>query len=162
MPEKKKFKFNVIDAIVVVVLLAALCFAGYKLLWEPRSPENTTSTTYRVTYFCEEVPDFAAAAIQNGTPISDEQKDTPLGTLIEEPVIEPSVSYAYDAEGNWKASSKPGYNSVKLTAEVTISGTPYQHGFQVGEMKYGVGHTLAFRVGYAKLYGRISDIEIVK
>ena len=82
MSEKKKFKFNVIDAVVVVVIVAALCFAGYKLAIEPNSKVNLQQNTYTVSFFCEEVPTFAAEAIQVGDPVSDEQKDVPLGEVI--------------------------------------------------------------------------------
>ncbi len=156
---EKKCKFNIIDAIVVLVLIAALCFAGYKLFVEPNSEQNVQQTTYVVSYFCEEVPTFAAEAIFEGDPVSDEYKDVPLGHVTSV-TVEPSVSYIGNAQGKLCTTSRDGYNSVKLTTEVTVSGEPYPHGIQIGSSKYGVGHSITLRVGKAKIYGRVSGIEV--
>ncbi len=158
MSEKKKFKFNIIDAIVVLVLIAALCFAGFKLFIEPNSDKNL-QTTYVVSYFCEEVPTYAAASIFEGDPVSDENKDVPLG-YVTGITVEPSVSYISDVQGNIHMASKKGYESVSLTTEVTISGKPYQHGIQIGSSKYGIGHSITLRVGKAKVFGRVAGIEV--
>ena len=156
---EKKCKFNLIDAIVVLVLIAALCFAGYKLFIEPNSEQNIAQTTYEVSYFCEEVPTFAAEAMFEGDPVSDEYKDVPLGKVTSVSIA-PSTSYVGNAQGDIVTSSREGYNSVKLTTEVTVSGEPYQHGIQIGSSKYGVGHSITLRVGKAKIFGRVSGIEV--
>ena len=156
---EKKFKFNIIDAIVVLVLTAALCFAGYKLFIEPNSEQNIAQTTYEVSYFCEEVPVFAANAMFEGDPVSDEYKDVPLGHVTSI-TLEPSASYVSDAQGNIHMASKEGYQSVKLTTEVTVAGAPYPHGIQIGSSKYGVGHSITLRVGKAKIFGRVAGIEV--
>ena len=158
MSEKKKFKFNVIDAIVVVVIVAALCFAGYKLAIEPNSEVNLQQNTYTVSFFCEEVPTFAAEAIQEGDPVSDEYKDVPLGNVVSVKVS-PSTSYVGDAQGNIHKTTKEGYQTVEIEATVTVSGEEYKHGIAIGESKYGVGHSITLRVGKAKIFGRVSGIE---
>ena len=54
---------------------------------------------------------------------------------------------------------KEGYNAVKITTELEYEGKPYKYGMQVETFKYGVGHSMAFRVGKAKIYGRGAGIE---
>ncbi len=161
MPEKKKFKFNIIDAIVLVVLIAAICFVGYKLFFDRMGEgfnQNEQELSYTIEFFCEESPTFAAELVQIGDAVSDEYKDIPLGTVTSVELA-PSVSYATNAAGEYVASTKEGYSSVKITTDLTFEGAPYQHGFQIDVSKYGVGHTMTFRAGKAKLYGRISAIE---
>lgn len=161
MAEKKKFKFNIIDVIVLVVLIAAICFAGYKLFFDRmgnNAGQKEQELSYTVEFFCEESPTFSAELVQVGDQLVDEYMDVPLGTVTSVELA-PSVSYASNAEGQWVKSTKEGYSSVKITADLSFRGAPYAHGFQVETFKYGVGHSLTFRAGKAKLYGRVSAIE---
>ena len=162
MAEKKKFKFNIIDIIVLVVLIAAICFAGYKLFFDrlddSATPTKERELSYTIEFYCEESPAFSAELVQVGDNLVDEYLDVPLGKITKVELA-PSVSYATDAEGNWVVSSKEGYNSLKITTELKFKGVPYAHGIQVDTFKYGVGHSMTFRAGKAKLYGRISGIE---
>lgn len=160
MAEKKKFKLNIVDIIVIIVLIAALAFAGYKLFID--RGETTTldseELSYTMEFFCEESPDFAVNLVKVGDNLVDEYLDVPLGKITNVEVG-PSISYAADAEGNWKVSTKPGYSSIRITTEVSFKGTEYAHGVQIETFKYGVGHSMTFRAGKAKLYGRIAGIE---
>lgn len=160
MAEKKKFKLNIIDIIVIIVLIAALAFAGFKLFIDrgDSSSIQDKELSYTLEFFCEESPEYAVNLVKVGDKLVDEYMDIPLGevTKVE---VGPSVSYATDAEGNWNASAKPGYSSIKITTEVQFKGSDYAHGLQIDTFKYGVGHSMTFRVGQAKLYGRIAGIE---
>ena len=160
----KKFKFNIIDAIVVIVVLALLCFVGYKLAFggnNTLAPEETVS--YVVTYWCDEVPEYAVKVIEMGAPLTDDAAILDLGkvTKIE---ISDSTSYTTDAEGVIHLTSKPLYHTVKLESivEVPKGDADFKYGFEVDNYKFGVGHTLTFRAGKAKLYGRISGIDLKK
>lgn len=160
---KKKFKFNIIDAIVIVVILALLAFGAYKLFIAPNKSDANETVTYRVTYFCDEVPEFAINALQVGAPITDEDAKLNLGTVTAFQAGE-SVIYTTDAEGNMHAVPKPGHSSVALESTVTVAKdqTDFSYGMKIGPSTFGVGHTLVFRAGKVKLYGRISGIEIVE
>ncbi len=151
---EKKAKFNVVDAIVVVVIIAALALVGYKVIGGGISGRN--EGTYTVKFFCEEVPDFAATVIKEGDKVVDEQKDVPLGEVTEVKVGE-SRTYVTDAEGGVHLTPKPYYNSVELTT--TLKAGDYDNGIIVGSSKYGVGHSITIRAGKAKIFGRVSYIE---
>lgn len=162
---EKKFKFNIIDAIVVIVILALLCFVGYKLVFggdTALSPDETV--TYVVTYWCDEVPEYAVKAIEMGAPLTDDAANLDLGkvTKIE---ISDSTSYATDAQGVIHLTTKPLYHTVKLESVVEIPKklADFKYGIKTeGNAIFGVGHTLTFRAGKAKLYGRVSGIEVQK
>ena len=70
MSEKKKFRFNIIDAIVLIVILAVAAFVVFNVFGEQlqdtvgNSAEDSKSQTYVMSYFFEEVPDFAAEMIE--------------------------------------------------------------------------------------------------
>ncbi len=156
--KEKKIKFNLIDLVVLVVIVAVIAFVGIKFFGAEVKNNATDGNTYAMTFFFEEVPDFAGNAISYGTDVSDEAKNVYLGQ-IKSVQVGPSRVYDVDANGISVMSAKEGYVSVELTAEV--KGSEFEHGIVIGGVKYVVGHTMTVYAGKAKLYGRISDIKKV-
>jgi len=156
MSEKKKIRFNVIDAIVLVVIIAVVAFVGIKLFGGEVASNLASGNYYTVTYYIEESPSFAAENIEVGAPVSDEGKNVPLGKVTAVELGE-SVMFAANDEGKMIKSGKEGYNSVTLTTEVQAA--EFDHGIEVNNVKYVVGHTMTLYAGKAKLYGRIAGIE---
>ncbi len=156
MSEKKKIKFNVIDAIVILVILAVIVFVGSKLLGGGQVGTQNGDNVYEMSFFVEESPDFAATIIEEGSLVTDEAKNVLMGKVLSVEVL-PSVIFSPNYNGEMVKSSKEGYNSVKLVAQV--SGTEFEHGLEIGNVKYVVGHTMTFYAGKAKLYGKIAGIE---
>lgn len=156
MAENKKVKFTVVDAIVLIVVLAVLGFVGFKF-FGPGSANNIAAETktYVVSYSFEEVPEFAAKLVKEGDPVSDEAKKNALGTVTGVKVSDAAI-YCADAEGMLRKSSKENYNSVTLSTEVV--GTKSNHGIQVAGNTYTVGHTMTLYAGDAKLFGKIAGI----
>lgn len=151
---EKKVKFNVVDVIVILVIIAAVAFVG--MMFFGGNLGGSSQSTYEVTYLCEEVPEFAATIIKEGDKVLDEQKDTDLGvvTAVE---ISDSRTYAVTDAGEVLCVAKPYYNCVSLTTEV--KGQDYDFGMIAGSSKYGVGHSITIRVGSAKIFGRVSGIK---
>lgn len=152
---KKKFKFNIVDAIIVIVIAAAIAFVGIKFFGGSFSGKTTSK--YRVEYYLEETPSFALDVIKVGDKVLDEQKDSDLGVVVEEVKTAPSVSYGVNSDGHYIVSSKDGYESATIVTEVEAK--DYDFGIIAGSSKYGVGHSITIRVGKAKVFGRISKIE---
>ncbi|MDO4563740.1 MAG: DUF4330 family protein [Clostridia bacterium] len=152
--QQKKVRFNAIDAVVLVVILVAAAFAVYRFML----PNVTTSesSTYVITYYGDEVPEFSAGVIEVGDSVSDEQKNSTLG-VVTDVKLGPSDSYAANSAGEFVKGPKEGYNSIYLTTEV--QGNDYEHGVVVASSKYGVGHSLTLRVGKGKIWVRIYDIQ---
>ena len=151
---EKKFKFNVVDVVVILVIALAVVFVG--TMFFGGGLGGSSASTYEVTYLCEEVPDFAATIIEEGDKVLDEQKDTDLGvvTAVE---LSDSRTYAVTDTGEVLCVSKPHYNCVELTTRV--EGQDYDFGMIAGSSKYGVGHSVTIRVGSAKIFGRVSGIK---
>ena len=152
--EKKKFKFNIVDIIVVLVIIAAVVLVGSKFLGNDVGP--TTNAQYKISFFCEEVPSFAAEVIKEGDFVTDDDKNSALG-IVEKVTLTPSQTYADTSDGTKALAPKDGYNSVEVTA--IVDAQEFQHGIIVNAAKYGVGHSLTIRVGKAKIYGRVSGLE---
>jgi len=168
MSEKKKVKFTIVDAVVVVVLVAIIAFVGLKLtgIYPSSDPNDFSSSdnengdskeqTYIVSYYFEEVPDFAAKRIKTGDPVTDEVRLHSLGKVTDVE-IGPSASYNADSNGVIKKSSKEGYSSVLLSTEV--KGSKYKHGVEISKAYYVVGHSMTIYAGGAKMYGKVCSVE---
>lgn len=153
--EKRKFKFNLVDAIVLVVIIAVVAFVGMKF-FSGDIGGTSASTQYKIKFYCEEVPSFAANVIQKGDPVTDDDKNSALG-IVEEVTVGPSATYADTSNGETLLAPREGYNSVEVVA--IVDAQEFQHGLMVNAAKYGVGHSLTIRVGKAKIFGRVSGIE---
>lgn len=152
--EKKKIKFNIVDIIVVLVIIAAVVLVGSKFV--SKDVTTSSSTKYEISFRCDEVPSFAAEAIKEGDFVTDDDKNSALG-VVEKVTVSPSRTYASTADGKWNLAPKDGYNCVEVTA--IVDAQEFQHGIIVNAAKYGVGHSLTIRVGKAKIYGRVSGLE---
>lgn len=148
-------KINIIDLLVVIVLIAVLCFAGYKFIGD----KGTQSQKIVMKIMTEEVSDFVLDKINIGDVVSDDLNNVPLGkvTNIEKG---PSISWAANTDGEYVASDREGWSSAIITTE--LEGKMYEHGALVQNSKYGVGHSATFRFGIGKIWARVYDIEELK
>ncbi len=151
----KKRKFNIIDLIVILVIVAAIAFVGFKFL-APGGTEGTSTETFYVTFYGEEVADFVIDEIELGADVYDEGQEKVIGK-VHDIEISDGISYATTDEGQSVITSREGYSALKVVAEVEA--TEFSNGIIVGSMRYGVGHTMTMRAGYAKMYLRVSDIQ---
>ena len=154
MEGNNKKKFNLVDFVVVIAIVAVFAFVGFKIFAGDLG--GGEKGTYRVTYFCEEVPEFASTIIKAKDKVLDEQKNTDLG-VVKEVILDDSWTYTTNSDGAILRSGKEGYDSVELITEVKAD--EYDFGMMVDSSKYGVGHSITIRVGKAKIFGRISGIE---
>ena len=153
---KKIGKFNVVDIIIILVVIVAVAFVGIRFLKPATNPGGKATSPVIVEFFVEETPDYAASIVKVGDKIFDEVKNVTLGT-VDTVVVEPSVFYAVNANGEVVKTDKEGYNSVRITAKV--EGIIGDNGVVIGVTNYGVGHTMTFYAGHAKLYGKVSAIK---
>lgn len=156
MSENKKVRFTLIDAIVVLVIIAVIAFVGYKFFGKEVVQNQATSDTFEISFYIEEAPDFAVDNIKVGSTVTDEAKKVSLGT-IKNVETGDAVGFVGTDDGEFVTSSKENYKSVKITAEVNAN--EFEHGIKVAGNEYVVGHSMTIYAGKAKLYGRVSGIE---
>lgn len=151
--ENKKFKFNIIDVIFILIIVAGLIFVGYKFIGN-----KTTSAkdTYIVTFFTEQVANDVTSHLTEGVSVYDDTDNIVMGTLKSSELSD-AISYNVNESGQTIVSDKPGYNSVTLQAEVRAS--DFSNGILIDSVKYSVNHSFVARVGDTKLYLRITDIQ---
>lgn len=153
---QKKWKFNIIDLIVIAILIAGVAFVGIRLFGG--SGEASFTGTYRVTFFAEEVPQVVAEYLEIGSPATNDDNNLDLGTVVDFHVDE-AVSYVALPDGTIIQSSKPGYCSITLVCQ--LNANQQSIGLQVGNKILSVGHAMSVRNGNAKVDCYIQGIELL-
>ena len=163
MSEKtKKVKFNVIDFLVVILIVAAVAVVGVSKIIGSDSADGDIKTM-RITFFAEEVSDSVAGSIEEGASVADSVTKVRFGSC-ESVALDESISYisSKDDMGAYKyiSTSRPGYSSVTLSC--TVTGKYSTIGAVLEDNIYGVGHTLDLLVGNSRFTARVRDIVIVE
>lgn len=154
MDEKKKVKrhFNLLDAVIILVVVAALAFVAYKMM-----PTGSTAAYERVTlsFYAPDVPDYVADQLYIGAPVIDADRNVYLGEVVDFKV-EDSVFWSANDQGIQTVSPMDDYKAVTVTTK--ISGEASAYGIRLSSVEYSVGHTLAIRAGFAKISCAVSDL----
>ena len=162
---QKKVKFNIVDIIVLLLLVAGIAFVGIKMLGggDPAPVVSDpvtgvtegTEGTYHITFSAECIPGYVADTLVKGSRSENVSRNMDLGTLIDFSVA-PSIIYSFDANGICVQSEKPGYVSVTLVCEVT--GIQQPTGLQVGQFMLNIGHGMGVRCGNTEINTIVRDI----
>lgn len=155
----RKHKFNIVDLLVLVVLVAGIAFVGMRVMGSDVLKEETAPAhTYELTYTDYAVLEEVAAQLREGATVANEKGTQVYGTVVSVEVGQSRV-YGTDANGNTVASEKEGYCSVTVTVRVQAGDTGY--GIKIGDDLLGAGHSAVIRVGNVKLYPTLTGITQV-
>ena len=155
---QKKAKFNIVDIIVILILVAGIAFVGVRMFGgeEPAVEANAgAGSTYHVTFHAECVREDVASTLVLGSKSEHTSRNMDLGTLIDFSIDE-AIAYGTDSKGNVVQGTKPGYVSVTLTCELT--GIDQSTGLQVGQFMLNVGHAMGVRCGFTELNMIVQNI----
>ena len=155
---QKKAKFNIVDIIVILILVAGIAFVGVRMFGgeEPAVEANAgAGSTYHVTFHAECVREDVANTLVLGSKSENTSRNMDLGTLIDF-TIDEAIAYGTDSKGNVVQGTKPGYVSVTLTCELT--GIDQSTGLQVGQFMLNVGHAMGVRCGFTELNMIVQNI----
>ena len=155
----KKFKFNFVDLLVVLALVAVVAFVVLQLS-NGILDSSGGSATYKMTFYTEESTIYSLDNVKIGDPVCDESNDVSLGKVVSTEFSDKSHAQLETADGTYVEAARPGYGSGSVVFEG--EGTAYQYGAKFDNSKYSVGQTVTLRVGTSKLYGRIKAIEVIK
>ena len=152
--EQKK-KFNIIDIIAVILILAVVVFAGYKLMNRGGDavPQEKVNITYQVKAEC--VAPELYENIQKHLP----SKMMAAGAFVGGEIIavEKQPYYVMDDEGNWVED--PYHINLILTAETAVNGGSIMLS-KVGEQEVRVGKEHIIKSEYVEIAGTtIIDVQ---
>ena len=155
---QKKAKFNIVDIIVILVLLAGVAFVAVRMFGgeEPAAiADPAAGSTYHVTFHAECVREDVANTLVLGSKAENASRNMDLGKLIDFSIDE-SIIYTTDSKGNFIKTTKPDYVSVTLTCELT--GVDQATGLQVGQFMLNVCHNMGVRCGFTELNMIVQNI----
>ena len=155
---QKKAKFNIVDIIVILILVAGIAFVGVRMFGGEEPAVEATAgsgSTYHVTFHAECVREDVASTLVLGSKSENTSRNMDLGTLIDFSIDE-AIAYGTDSKGNVVQGTKPGYVSVTLTCELT--GIDQSTGLQVGQFMLNVGHAMGVRCGFTELNMIVQNI----
>ena len=155
---QKKAKFNIVDIIVILILVAGIAFVGVRMFGgeEPAVEANAgAGSTYHVTFHAECVREDVASTLVLGSKSENTSRNMDLGTLIDF-TIDEAIAYGTDSNGHVVQGTKPGYVSVTLTCELT--GIDQSTCLQFGQFMLNVGHSMGVRCGFTELNMIVQNI----
>jgi len=155
--EKTKRKFNVVDLVVALAIVAVVAFVAFKLASAELHKEDMVM--YEITFYTEESTDYSLERVEIGDDVCDETNNYVLGKVTKDIVTGESAAQLETADGRYVTAPREGYSSAYVTFRG--EGIDYKHGAKFDKGQYSVGQTVTIRVGDSKLYGRIYDIKRV-
>lgn len=159
MEKQKKLKFNLVDVIFILVLLAGIVFVVLRLGGldiVARITGGAPTEPYVVTYFSIDTPDYVIDRLEPGASVTNDGLDVDLGILLDFRTGPAQVSSSA-ADGHLVVSDRDGFSSVYLMCQVQASDNG--NGVTADGMNLGVGHSAVVRVGDAKFWVNVYDIQ---
>lgn len=133
MEQKTKRKFNVIDIIVVILIIAALVFIGYKYMHRGGSAGNTVHISYTVR--CEDVPKAVYESSKKHLP----SQLMASGTLYDGSIKSVKETPYYTLAGNGKWVEDPDHVTLLFDVECNVPNTGSALTTKVGDQEVRVG-----------------------
>ncbi|MDP4179982.1 MAG: DUF4330 domain-containing protein [Bacillota bacterium] len=155
-------KISIVDILIVVIVLAAAGGVGYKLTRSKVGIYSTfaKSDKIEISFYADEVPDYAANAVSNGDIAKDFDRNVSFGKVTGKTTGN-SVSWGVNEKGEQVASTKKGFNSVKVTVEgegIYRDGKA-SSGVSFGSADFYIGRQITLLVGNSAFQCRIYDIK---
>ena len=117
---KKGFKFNIVDVVILIVILAAAGVFVWRYAIRPGSPADSSQklSPFTMTLNTEELSNehFENGKLAVGGTMIDKNTGANMGTVIAIDV-KPARSYSVKADGTWSTESKPNHSHVTVTVE---------------------------------------------
>ena len=148
-------KVSIIDLLILIILIAAIAFVGYRFLTKDRSGVVSTQDVY-MSFTGTEAPQYVVDALELGARVIDDTENNVLGYVTD---IQTGQGYHYDVDREGKTVAIFPEDTASVTVTSLAHGTYDGNGLLIGGTRYGVGHTFVVYVGKCKLYLRISALE---
>ena len=147
-------KINIIDLLVIIVILAAVCFALFRYVL-PKADKGEEQTCEMVL-FCHDAPRFTAEQVKVGDSVWDQSYDVDLGTVKSVEIL-PLMETQTGPDGRTVSTESDWLVSVVLVLD--SKGIKEEHGLRVDGSLYASGHTMTVFAGEAKLYLKVREIR---
>lgn len=158
MSEKRKFKINIVDLLVVIVIITLIVAASVKFSKYNTKTEESTETTILYTMNVLNVREYSADAYKSGDTVYDSLTGVNIGTIKDVTQTE-AVTYEITEDGGLSKIINPYRRDLVLYIETpgTVENNAYYANKSI-ELK--VNSQKAIETKYAKTTGTISNINV--
>ena len=156
MEKERKLKFNLVDVIFILVLLAGVVFVALRLGGKNVVPSSDASEEYIITYYIADSADYIVSHLRVGSALTDDSISLDLGTLVDFETG-PARINSTAADGHQVISDREGYSSVYLRSRVRATDNGF--GVTVDGLKLQIGHSMVLRAQEVKLWVYVYDIQ---
>lgn len=159
MDKQKKLKFNIVDVVFLLAVLAGIAFVVLRLGGldvVARITGTAPSEDYVITYFSTNTPDYVIERIEIGDPVTNDAMDANLGTLLDIRTDNAQISSAA-ADGHLVVSDLEGSSALYLICRMRASDNG--NGITVDGLDLGIGHSIVVRAGDTKTWMVVRDIQ---
>lgn len=156
---QKKAKFNIVDIIVILILVAGIAFVGVRMFGGQGSgsaADPAGAKTYLVTFQADSVRADVADTLLKGSKVENTDRNMDLGKLMDFTIAD-AIVYTTDSKGNLIRTTKEGYVSVTLVCELT--GLEEATGLRVGKNLLNVGSGMGVCFGFTEIYTTVVNID---
>ncbi len=143
---KRKFRFNIIDLILLMIILAATAVMIYLLL-PSRAPDGAVeSQTVNITYSLtvKEVPEGMRGRVQVGDDVVDAVTLYNIGQVSDVSYVSSVFAGVNQTTGEYVYSELPGH--IDVTVKVNATAVKTDTGITVNGFTVAVGKKIPFRV----------------
>ena len=151
-----KAKFNAVDVLVILVILALLAFGGYKLFFVNRGvAAQNGEIEYQILVEKVRIP--TAEAFQEGQTVRDVQNNTVLGRIVKKEVT-PYQEAVPTADGRMVLAAVPEKYNVLLT--LRSGAVVSENNVMVGSVEVKIGAQVKIKTNLASSTGVIYGLAV--
>ena len=158
MDKQKQLKFNIVDVIFLLAVLAGVAFFALRFFGPGLSASSggQNEEEYIITYFVSDSADFIVDHLRVGSALTDNSIKYDLGTLVDFEVGPAQISSTAE-DGHQVITTREGYSSVYLMGRATASDNGF--GVTVDGMNLTIGDSTVVRAQEAKFWVVVYDIQ---
>ena len=154
---KKKSRFNIIDLLIIIVIIAAVATVAVRLDLADKIVQATAEDSARVTITVFSIDQAAVGAVSEGDELVWEQENCDFGSIVHTEVAN-AVKYNTVEDGSYVKTTDP--ERYDLTLTVDTKGTFTKEGYMLGGKSYlAAGKTVTFHNGKTALTSLVISVN---
>lgn len=154
---KKKSRFNIIDLLIIIVIIAAVATVAVRLDLADKIVQATAEDSARVTITVFSIDQAAVGAVSEGDELVWVQENCDFGSIVHKEVAN-AVKYNTVEDGSYVKTTDP--ERYDLTLTVDTKGTFTKEGYMLGGKSYlAAGKTVTFHNGKTALTSLVISVN---
>ena len=156
---KKKSRFNIIDLLIIIVIIAAVATVAVRLDLADKIVQATAEDSARVTITVFSIDQAAVGAVSEGDELVWEQYSFPsVDESASRKEVANAVKYNTVEDGSYVKTTDP--ERYDLTLTVDTKGTFTEEGYMLGGKSYlAAGKTVTFHNGKTALTSLVISVN---